>query len=755
MTEWSLAPVFDSYALVALATLGLALLLLVGPNFGRPSRPRRLALIGLRLGVVALVALALLRPTCVRTVTRSDRSTLLVLSDRSRSMRQPNASGSQTRWEAQRAALAACDSALADMAKDVDLRAWTYAETPQPLAPAEGIVPPPGLTPEGNTDIGSSLHAAVRSQLGRRLAGVILLGDGVQTVAAPNIELYDAAREVARLGYPLFTVVFGPAGAAAQARDVAVESLPDQFTVFVKNELQVRGMVRVRGYVNQEIPVELSIADAAGKSRVIGAQKVVVPEDGAQVDVSFPYTPQEVGTYKLTVRAAAQAGELVTQNNELGAYLHVLEGGLKVLYLEGELRHEQLFLTRSLDASPDIDLEFQWIDGRRREQWPVDLSSALDKPQFDVLILGDLDSTALGPRNATAIAEAVRKGRGLIMLGGYHSFGPGGYGDTPLGEVLPLKMDKFERQNFDERMREDLHWPGPLTVVPGRPHPVTQLVAGADNVARWRTLPPLDGANKFAEVKDAAGVQVALESTQGAPLLVSGEYGEGRVLAFAADSTWRWRMRGRGEDHKKFWRQVVLWLARREDQQRHDVWVKLAQRRLFQGTRLAWTAGARAPTGDPLPDAEMTADLVGPDGMRTSLRLSRDKGQWQGIVDPLQTPGDYRIEVRAAVQGRVVGEARGEFLVFDQDLELATAAADHEQMTRLAELTQEFGGKLVPAERLPEVLREIAAGSRQFQVDVQTSWRLGDTALDAWAVFIVLVGLLSVEWYLRKRWGLV
>ena len=161
------------------------------------------------------------------------------------------------------------------------------------------------------------------------------------------------------------------------------------------------------------------------------------------------------------------------------------------------------------------------------------------------------------------------------------------------------------------------------------------------------------------------------------------------------------------------------------------------------------------PTGDPLPDAELTAELVGPDGKRTPLRVSRDKELWNGVVDPLQTPGDYRIEVRAAVRGMAVGEARGEFLVFDQDLELATAAADHDQMTRLAELTREFGGKLVPAERLPELLREIADRSRQFQVDVQTSWRLGDTALDAWAVFVVLVALLSAEWYLRKRWGLV
>ncbi len=48
------------------------------------------------------------------------------------------------------------------------------------------------------------------------------------------------------------------------------------------------------------------------------------------------------------------------------------------------------------------------------------------------------------------------------MLGGFQSFGPGGYDDTPLANVLPVGMDRFERQQPDEPIRTDLHWPGPL-----------------------------------------------------------------------------------------------------------------------------------------------------------------------------------------------------------------------------------------------------------------------------------------------------
>ena len=49
-----------------------------------------------------------------------------------------------------------------------------------------------------------------------------------------------------------------------------------------------------------------------------------------------------------------------------------------------------------------------------------------------------------------------------MMLGGRQSFGPGGYGETPLKDVLPVGMDQLERQQPDEPLRTDLHWPGPL-----------------------------------------------------------------------------------------------------------------------------------------------------------------------------------------------------------------------------------------------------------------------------------------------------
>src|SRR5690606_18724242 len=105
---------------------------------------------------------------------------------------------------------------------------------------------------------------------------------------------------------------------------------------------------------------------------------------------------------------------------------------LNVLYLEGAIRPEQKFVRRTLDASPNIEVDYVRIDAERRETRPPDLAERFEPGRYDVYLIGDLDSQAFEGAELEALAEAVRGGAGFMMLGGIHSFGPGGYQRTAL-----------------------------------------------------------------------------------------------------------------------------------------------------------------------------------------------------------------------------------------------------------------------------------------------------------------------------------
>jgi len=754
--NWSFDPILNSYLAVGLLALALLLSLLVGPSYRNLSPSRRRTLLAVRAILVILVILAMLRPTHVRSRPQPQSASLLILFDDSPSMQLPNASDDRSRWQAQAATLRQAQTLLSELGSDLDIKVYPYDSTLRTSVWQDGTLSL-GETAKGvETDIGTSLHEAIRRERGKRLVGVVLMGDGTQTALQPEVEIYEAARELGNLGYPLYTIVFGPSGDSAQSRDVAVENLPEQYTVFVKNELVVRGLVRVRGYVNQEIPIILTIENEAGEQQVVGPVKIQADRDNQQLDVALTYIPQEHGQYKLTLEAAPQPGELVAKNNQLTAFLTVLEGGLKVLYFEGEPRQEQKFIRWALDSSPEIDLDFQWFPRRLRKEWPVELGDTFENGDYDVYLLGDCDSQAFGKSNLEKLAAEVERGKGLITIGGYHSFGPGGYRTSPLADVLPITMDRLARQSFDQPDEPRWHVPGPLQMMPARPHPVMMLASQDENQHAWQELRPLTGANHWAGVRQTPGVRLLADASNGTPLLVAGEYGRGRVLAFAGDSTWQWWRQGFKTRHTRFWRQTILWLAQRDDLERADVWIDLAQRRLAKGSRVTFTTGVRGATGDVIRPAQLEAKFFAADGNSTPVRLSRDGDQWIGTINRVTQPGNCKIQVAATdASGQLVGTANAQFEIMDQDVELASPAADPDQMARLANLTRDSGGRVVAPEQLTALLEEIQRHPPQLVEEVLTRWQLADTWWDAWLLLIAIVGLLTTEWFLRKRWGLV
>jgi hypothetical protein len=754
--NWSFDPILNSYLVVGLLGLGLVLSLLVGPIFRNLSVTQRRTLRVLRGLLVVLILLLMLRPTHVSTRPQPQSASLLILFDQSRSMQLPNATEDRSRWEAQAATLQSAVPLLDELESVLEVKVLPYDGTLQSSVWQDRQLNLPDA-PEGDeTDIGTSLYQAVRQEQGKRLVGVVLLGDGTQTAAQPDVEIYEAARELGHLGYPLYTIAYGPSSDSVQSRDVAVENLPEQYTVFVKNELVVHGLVRVRGYVNQQIPITMVIENDAGEKETIGPVIVQADKDNQQLDVQLTYVPQTPGQYRLTFQAEPQPGELVNRNNQLTAFLTVREGGLKVLYLEGEPRLEQKFIRWALESSPEIDLDFQWFPQRLRGAWPVDLAGVFDQSDYDVFLLGDCDRDALGEANLKQLAAAVEAGQGLIALGGYHSFGPGGYRTSPLAEVLPVTMDRFARQSFDEPLQSSWHVPGPLQMRPSRPHPVTMLAPPDENEEAWRRLRPLTGANRWSAVRQSPSVRLLAEAQDGTPLLVAGEYGRGRVLAFAGDSTWQWWRQGMKAKHTRFWRQIVLWLAQRDDLTRTDVWIDLAQRRLPKGSQVTFTTGARSATGDVIPSTQLEATYVDRLGESRTIRLARDGDHWVGTIDRVDQPGSCEIRVMATdVSGQLVGIAKAQFEITDQNVELASPAADPDQMIRLANLTRDAGGRVLAPEQLPDLLEEIKANPPKLVEQVLTKWQLTDTSLDAWLMLLAIVGLLSAEWILRKRWGLV
>lgn len=770
MNELRLHPVMDPLA-IAIVVLALCALLSLRPQFGSLTRGRWAALVGLRLAVILLTLIAMLRPELVYTKQTPQRASLVLLVDDSRSMQVADSLGDASRWDALNSLLSAAAPDLGKLSETWDTSVYRFDTSTAPLKLEDGEIDLPKEPTGEQSAIGAAVNDILDRHASGRVLGVLLMSDGAQRAVAPNdLPPQVAVRRMAAENIPLYTFTFGRSGGSDRA-DLAIDDLVANETIFAEAPTEVRGQLLSSGFANQRVAVQLLWENAERKMEVVDTLQLDTTSGGESQPVRLTHTPQTPGEYKVTLRVEPREGELVTTNNEASTFVTVRKGGINVLYLAGAKRvgggpgPEQRFVRASLAQSPDIVVERRLLNYQPPE---IDLRDVFKSGDFDVVILDDVDARALSLASWQSLAEMVRGGAGLMMTGGFHSFGPGGFRETPLADVLPIDIGPAQRQGFDEPLREDVQLAGPIKMRPAAPlgenHPVMQLegdAAAPDSAegsaegasANWSDLPPLDGGNLFErrDFKPNAAVLAEADDARRHPLLVAGQPGEGRVLAFAGDSTWRWQMQGFGEAHRRFWRQAVLWLAKKDEQTEGQVWIKLAGRRVMRGTRVDFTLGAEDSRGEPLIAARPTVTIETPDGRTLEVRPTKSGEHWSAVFRDTDKPGDYRIQVTASDGTQTVGTAEARFLVPDQDMELDRPAAEPSLMAQLAEMTAPAGGKALAPEELPTLLSNLAAEPPKLLEEVVAK----TTYWDTWPFFLAFVALLGTEWYLRKRWGLV
>ncbi|MDR1962324.1 MAG: VWA domain-containing protein [Planctomycetaceae bacterium] len=793
MFRFSFYPLFGYYWVVFGLALAIgAVLLSIRPAGERLPRTGQTCLMVLRFTAFFLLLFGMLRPTLVYTKSQQLASTLNILLDQSESMSRPDELGGNTRFQLAKESLLQAVPQLKRLQSQAEINVFAFDSSLVPLEIRDGLVENFPEQPKGKeTALGAALDAVRNISSGKRILGTILLSDGTQRTRPPrDILPQDAATRFRDAGIPLYTVPFGQATGTPDIQDIAVNDLQANDRVFVKNVFLVSGSLRITGYRNKPVPVQLFFEEESGSMKLVSEIEVQSKDDGLSIPFRLSYAPPKAGYFKYTVLVPTQEKELIETNNQQSHFVRVIDGGLTVLFIQGERNMEQGLLMQSLNASADIRVDYRpirvgkiGVGGQKGESFQTRLerftrerpawTEDVFKPgEYNVYLLGDLDSKAFKPEELQALADRVREGAGLMMLGGYHAFAAGGYAETPLADISPIELRNVDRQPLDAPIRQDIHLPEtiPISIFltpEGRRHYVLRLTPNPDkNAELWASLPPLLGANRFGKLKPGASLlAVGSEDQKIDPkmdqkidpktdqkILVSQLFGLGRVLAFAGDSTYRWRLAGFVEEHKRFWRQVVLWLAKMESVMEGDCWITLDQVRLLPGETAKFQVFLQSPDGNELQNIAATATVIKPDGMEERVVLVNEEGTPTGSFRSTDAAGDYTIRVEASHESlppdAATRQATARFMVYDRNLELDSPVAYPQLLRNISELT---GGRSVAPEQLGSLLNELITKSNELVEKRETKQSL----FDSWGLLLAFILILCFEWFLRKYWGLV
>jgi uncharacterized membrane protein len=736
--SWGLSrPVLLTVAAAAALAL-LALLTYRGVSATERLRDRAV-LVGLRLGAVAVLLFCLFRPALILKAAVPQQNFLGVLVDDSRSMSIADLSG-QTRGTFIQQQLAGPNAKLLDaLSQRFVVRFFSFASSSDRVASAADLKF--GGTA---TRLATALDRARDELSGLPLAGLVMVTDGADTSDAAIDETLAGLR--AR-SIPVFTVGVGQ---EHFAHDVQVTRVETPRSVLKGTALVVDVVLSQTGYGGQRVP--LSVED---DGRIVSTQEVTLPADGESATVKVRFTANEAGARTFKFKVPTQAGEQVTQNNARDALIQVNDHAEKVLYYEGEPRFEYKFLRSGVAGDANLQV-FSIVRTAENKYYRQSLNNRDELAggfpktreelfQYRGLILGSVEAASFTPEQLRMIADFVNKrGGGLLMLGGRRSFAEGGWGGTPVGEVLPVVIDNANTKYFSELFQAH-----PTRA--GATFPVTQVAGDeAASTAKWNEMAPVSSVNPVRLAKP--GATVLLTGIDGRKqeqiVLAYQRYGRGKAIALPVQDTFLWQMDPKtpvtDTTHAMFWRRLIRWLV---DGVPEQVNVSTTADRVEPGEPIKLATEVLDPAYVEVNDSRVVARITSPSGKTTEVpvewTVTKD-GDYRATFTPDES-GIYDVKVTATRDQQELGSSEMHVRVSAGDAEYFDAGMRAPLLKRIAEDT---GGRFFTpanAASLPEAISY--SGRGVTVVEERELW-------DMPALFLALVGLIAAEWGYRRMRGL-
>ncbi len=605
------------------------------------------------------------------------------------------------------------------------------------------------LTVSGESSrLGAGLRDVLADLRGTSPTAMILLTDGITTTGEP---LAEAARFARRKSVPIFAVGIG---SEQPVRDIEVRDLLVDEVVFVDDLVGFEITVSAAGYAGKTLDVLLK---EKGKPGVLARSKVTIAGDKLPQKVNVPYRPTQTGDFEYSIEVEPLADEAQKDNNAQGRLVSVRKEEIRVLYVQAYPNFEFRYLKNMLDRDStikvhtllqDADLEYSEQDASAIRTFPVKREALFE---YDVLILGDMNPQFLSATIMKNISDFVQeKGGGVAIIAGPR-YMPLAFRNTPLAALVPVDIatagDSADSQAIEEGFVMQLTDLGLAS-----PH---MQLGDTESQTReiWGNLPPLYWLLESRQLKPAVRVLAEHPTRLAAdgrklPIVCLQYFGAGKVLWHGTDETWRWRFRVGDVFFARYWVQAVRFLSRSKLLGKDRAALLTVDRREYRRgesvqLRARFIDERQAPADDQ--GVTVVLERAGHQHRRVTLsRNSTNRGVFAGALDDV-LDGKYHAWIATPT---LEGQApAADFLVTAPPGEFERVQLDSAELRRA---TEETHGRYYTIASAGKLARDLPAG-RQVPIEA-----LPPEALwNRWWVLLAFLCLLTTEWVLRKRVGLV
>ena len=567
------------------------------------------------------------------------------------------------------------------------------------------------------------------------IQSVVLISDGNHNIGINPINITES------YNIPIHTIGVGD---KKEKKDILITNVMTNRVAYANTEVPVTINYRSTGFTNRRVEISLVQGDTLRDSK-----QVVLDSSSLEQKINLSYIARKSGEQKFTVQITKLKDEFTTKNNTRNFYTNILKSKLKILIASGAPSFDNSFIKQILDSDENFEITSITLK-TASEFYPHDFDLSKNQlAEFDCFVFLDFPREI---NNSMPLLEEMidliqNDGKPLLLFAGKN------FSMNVIKEIqdyIPFTIRSYSQSSA-------------LTIISptmtGTSDPI--LIGNNEseideNIQKWRDIPPI--YYPFNEISTHPGSQIFLVTDGGQsisgrgkrslPVLLSQTLNRTKVMALLGHDFWRWHFMMKGVNEKddlfsSFLERAVRWLVTRDDSKL----VKIATNKSIyrSGETIYFNAEIYSQNYIPLDNAKLEVKISGNNFEDEIFLKNAGNGKYQGEYR-LAGGGDYQYNMTATHKNRVLGNDNGKFTVEDFNLEFQKTNLNDILLQQLSFATN---GKYFYHTQMDALSSELNNKNREI---------VKSNKIELWnksIILFIIILLLSTEWFIRKRKGML
>lgn len=556
------------------------------------------------------------------------------------------------------------------------------------------------------TDISGLIAELGNLYVNRNVGALIVASDGIYNTGANPV--YQAKE----WPYPIYTIALGD---TSVRKDLIIAKVNYNRMVYLNNKFSVEIVVRANAANGRQSRLRIY-----HENNPVESQDFIIDKEDFTQSFQIILDAKKSGLQKYVIVLDPVAGELSQANNRKEIFVEVLDARNRVLIISGSPHPDISALKQAITSNMNYEVEESLIG---------DFTGNLEK--YSLVILHQLPSV-IEPADALLRSIGEKKIPVLFIVGTQSDLNR--FNQWKSGLIIAMAGKAV----YEE-------------AVPVLNSNFTAFSLSDGTKAWLSDLPPLISPLGDYQVSNASRVLLnqrlgSIETSR--PMILFNETLDGRTGVIAGEGIWKWRFYNyaKTKDHQSFnelINKIIQFLSLKDQKKNFRIYNKSNFR---ENEPVIFDAEVYNESYELTNEPEVGITIRNEDAKEFPYVFNK-AGNAYHLDAGTFPPGNYSYQAKVSL-GSSLYNASGQFSVTAIDLEALNTVADHHLLFQLADGS---GGKMVYPSDL-DLLAENILAREDIRPVTYTRKKYEDLLNKGW-VLALIIGLLTLEWFLRKRAG--